>query len=265
MNAYLGGLIARNLASPAMAIRPRLRSLFETPLVSGFGDSVEGAGLEENTVERFAISPPASPRQAPSTRPAPMAPEPAEASAQSVIPVARVEPPPEANPSSDAPLRRDPQTRQTDHAREPKTDLSTVRSSMPESAHPVDRGHPVTEQLGAQPGARFKPSTSPAQRLVVERETHTSERRTKIVDRSTVAPPATRPPVATSLAATRVAVPLIESAPAATPSITVTIGRVDVRAVVAPRPPVQIPKPAPGLAAQSLESYLRERSGGASR
>jgi hypothetical protein len=194
-----------------------------------------------------------------------MASDPAAAPARSVAPVARIEPPPQTNPLSGAPIGRNSEPRQTDDPRESSTNFSTVRPATPDSLTRVERGHPTTEPPGAPNAVRFQPLTSSSERLVVERETHTSERRTEIVDHSTVAPPVTRPPVATPLAATRVAIPIIESAPAARPSITVTIGRVDVRAVVAPGPPVQAPKPTPMPAAQSLESYLRERSGGASR
>jgi hypothetical protein len=263
MNAYLGGLIARNLAPPAMAVRPRLRSLFEPPLVRGIGDSSEGSELEESAAERLAESPPASPHHVAFARTAPVAPQPAEGSAHPVAPVARIEPAPEVHPLSDAQSERQPGTRRTDAVPELNTDLGPIRPAMPEPPHWVERGYPINEQRGAHSGVPSEPSPSSPDRLVVERETHTRERRTEIIDRSTVAP-VTRPQAPPALTATRVAMPRIDVAQAASPSITVTIGRVDVRAVVAPGPSVQVPRPVPRPAAPSLESYLRERSGGTS-
>src|SRR5687768_11641142 len=169
MNAYLGGLIARNLAPTATAVRPRLRSLFETPPVPGIGDPFGGEGLAESTVERFAQSPTASPRGAIVALPAPMAPEPAASAAPSVAPVARIAPPPEANPLTDAAVERNRETRRTDDAREPSSERSAVSPPMPWSSQRVDRGHPIAEQPAAQHGGRVQPATPSPERLVVER------------------------------------------------------------------------------------------------
>ncbi len=265
MNAYLGGLIARNLAPPVTAVRPRLRALFETPFVPGHGDSGAGAGLAEITVERLVEPAPVSPRRAAIVRATPAVAGPAEAAAPIIAPVTRSAAPPQAPPAADDPVLANREPTGTDEAPDRSTNIGFVRPPTMAPSPAVERGGPTRELPAPQQVARVQPAPPSPERQIVERATHTSERRTSIVERSTVAPPVTRPPVATTLAASRVATPLIASAPPARPSITVTIGRVDVRAVVAPSPPPQVPRPAPKPEAQSLEAYLRERSGGPSR
>jgi hypothetical protein len=55
--------------------------------------------------------------------------------------------------------------------------------------------------------------------------------------------------------------PVIDRIAAAPPSIAVTIGRVDVRAVLEPQPAARPAAPAPKPPTQSLDDYLSERGG----
>ena len=261
MNGYLGGLIARHLEPLPVAIRPRLRSRFETPVISGLGAAPR---LEEIAVERIAEPPSVTPRQASGEMAGPPAPETAVTPARSPVPSNRPEPPPRVTAPVEVPAGQSVRRRPQDADPESGTDVDAARSAVTTPVTRIEPRAPDAERLEQRNSTPVRPRTTPPERIVVDRETHTHEHRLETVDRAVVTPPVARPPAAAARSMPQVATPMIEPA-AARPAITVTIGRVDVRAVVAPSSPPQMPKPVPRPAGPSLEDYLRDRSRGTSR
>jgi hypothetical protein len=262
MNGYLGGLIARHLEPLPLAIRPRLRSRFETPAILGLGAA---PGPEEIAVERIAEPPSISPRQASGEMAGPPVPETAITPVRPPVSSTRSAAPPRMTAPAETPGGRSAHRQPQDAAPETGTDVDATR---PASTAPVTRIDPRPsdaerhEQRNPTP---IQPRKAPPERIVVERETRTQEHRLETVERGIVTPPVPRPPVAAARSMPQVATPMIEPTAAVRPAITVTIGRVDVRAVVAPSSPPQMPQPASRPAAPSLEDYLRDRSRGTSR
>jgi hypothetical protein len=245
-----------------VAIRPRLRSRFETPAIPEIGVA---PGLGEIAVERIAEPPPVTPRQAAGEMAGLPAPEPAITPARSPDPSSRAAPTPQVIAPVEAPAGRSARRQPQETGSEPGTDIDAARSASIAPVTRIEPRPPGAERHEQRNPTPIQPRTTPPERIVVERETRTQEHRLETVDRAVITPSIPRPRSTAARAVPQVATPMIEPAPAARPAITVTIGRVDVRAVVAPSSPPQMPKPASRPAAPSLEDYLRERSRGASR
>ncbi len=247
MSDFLTNLLNRSLGASA-ALRPRLPGRFEAQ------------GSPANAVPGEPLAPPAN--AAPVSRaPATEAPnahtsEPHHTAAPEHVQKLLVPPDPtrprEAAASKAPPAPEGPRA----HAQ-----------PTPEIVARVER---MLEQPGAEPRPRDKAPAQLAQEGG-ERETVTAppdapgESRAVQPAREAVAP---APPIPTPIAPqVRVAQPpaeprLAEAAPAsAAPRISVTIGRIDVRAVAPPLPAARsrLARPAPAL---SLDDYLKRREGG---
>ncbi len=227
MSDFLTNLIARTYAVTP-AIQPRLPSLFETLLAatdqrSGFSPASPGFPAPEPPAAPDAVSP----IEAPSAIAAELPPQPAL--------------PPEASsatPPSEAHIPNDGTERRTPFRREP---ASTPLRAETEFGAPAKHG--VSAYEPATRGSfRDRPATDPAG------FEETAPRPLRPANRP--APPA----FAARPAGLRMA------AQESRPTIRVTIGRVEVRAVQSPAPAPKAAKPAqPRL---SLDEYLKPRAGG---
>jgi hypothetical protein len=267
MNGYLGGLISRHLAPTSTVIRPRLRSRFETSGPTGLDDPALDGELGEISLERIAQSPAASSRQ---DEPASSTPAPhgsAEMPAQAAPLLPQPGPPPQTSIPVSAPIMRQADERRTSVGRETAREPDVVRPLAPSPASPRESTRHVSDVQELRPANLLPGPPATRERVVMGQEARPSERRVESVERSVVAPPVVRhaAATATSFAAPRIAHPLVGPVPDTRPSVTVTIGRVDVRAVVAPQSSAQTPRPANRPAAPSLEDYLRDRTRGAPR
>jgi hypothetical protein len=246
MSDYLGNLIARTV-SPAVAVRPQLPSVFEPARATREAKS-EPEFEQENFVEQPAVTQPSeklapmplsipTPRQSVLREPEQTVPEIShprkirEASQESepVQPriFGRAAPTPRENKSSNSTRRR----------------LDVVKSPLRDVI--ASASHEVSAREETRPS-----QASVASKPVVVPKLREHE----LLKWSGVQPvvPSVRslPPIA----------PLPPAAATAPPTINVTIGRVEIRAVSPPTQQRAKPKPATVL---SLEDYLRQRAKGA--
>jgi len=163
-------------------------------------------------------------------------------------------------------------------AQEPAADRAphaTLAQPLPLdiTAGPLSRG---ADSAGTQPAERSRSVESPPKRKAVSRGrqaiavslgAQTRPPPSPAAVRSTASPPI--PPRETNRAIGYDAATdgqLDETPPAVpAPAIRVTIGRIDVRAVMAPAPPARRASQAPAKPSQSLEEYLRAGKGGSSK
>jgi hypothetical protein len=248
MSDYLGNLIARTVSPPA-AVRPRLPSLFEPAPVTRETNS--GPRFEEeNFVEQPLITRPSE-----NLAPMPLSiPTPRRSvfhePEQTVPEISRPRKILELSPEPEAPVqpRIFPRTAPTLHKDEP-SDSTRRRSDIIKS--PLDvvasASHEVNareETGGSQPAVALKPLVLPEP---PERE---------LPARSDVQAIVPTIPLLTPIA------PLPQSPATPVPTINVSIGRVEIRAVSTQGQQRPKPKPATVL---SLEDYLRQRAKGVSR
>jgi len=251
MSDYLGNLIARTV-SPAIAVRPQLPSLFEPAPATR--ETMSGPEFEQ---ENFVEQPPVT---QPSEKLAPMPlsiPTPRQSVLrQSEQTVPEISPTkktlrasqeshpavqPRIFPRAAPTLRRDEPSNSTRHR------LDVIKSPLRDLLASAPASHEVSarEETGpSQPGVASKP--------VVVREPRDHELPTRSEVQAIV--PTIRPlsPIAS----------LPPAAATAPPTINVTIGRVEIRAVQPPAQQRAKPKPATVL---SLDDYLRQRAKGAAQ
>jgi hypothetical protein len=279
MSDYLDNLVARSLGlAEAEVVRPRLQSLFEPRALTGRFAAVElSSDQDEAPDEPFSrVEPVRSP-------PAIHAPE--------IEAVEAVEPPP---PLSRHEPPSSPQLQPPDGAT-----VKAMDQPQPPTPTPVDI---ITGEAGPREDRRAESDQTVAREQtsfhVVSRKTVTVDRRSTLAQQAMPLTPAipaheqVMPQIESTaqalLANTLLIAPMIAprptdvperetphsdfAAPALTepdtsreqsPTIKITIGRVEVRAVM---PPAPAPRPSPerrGLAL-SLDEYLKRRSGGKS-
>jgi hypothetical protein len=249
MSDYLGNLIARTV-SPATAVRPQLPSLFEPAPATR--ETMSGPELEQQS---FVEQPPVT---QPSEKLAPMPlsiPTPGQSvfrEPEQTVPETspakkNLEPSKESEPAVQPRIFR----RATPTLREDKPSNSTRRRS--------DVIKSLVRDLIASASHEVRPreETPPSQASVGSKAVVVPElREHKLLKRLEVQAivPTIRslPPIA----------PLPPAAATARPTINVTIGRVEIRAVPPPTQQRAKPKPASVL---SLEDYLRQRAKGAAQ
>lgn len=292
MKDFLSQLIARSTA-PALAVRPRLPSRFEASAQpAGIpalpGDSTPAAPLETTVgptrtlrtsppsdISAQVPSAPAEPDEAstsPSAQTTPPPPQnhaPARATASATVspaapaahssklatPVSPALAP--ANTPATATVRQSPTAKPLPAKAllQPSFD-SGIQSPEPPAPGSVSEAASSTiatsaaspEPVSPKPTASSKPSP-PASGLRPESEIAN-------LSSQTFAPPA-RPALAVRPAS--VPAPSAAAAPAQ-PVVEITIGRVELRAIVTPASPRAVPPTAPKL---GLDEYLRQRTGGA--
>jgi hypothetical protein len=251
MSDYLGNLIARTV-SPAVAVRSQLPSLFEpapatretvswpefeqesfVEPVAGPADKREPMPLSISMPRSSALHELAQPTRPPSSRIF----SPKEDGKRSLEPKVAVESRifPRATPTLHKDEPSDSTRRRSDITKSPLLDV--VASASREVSAREETGR-------SQPAVALKPVVVPEPR---ERELPARSDVQAIV-------PTIRPLPSVA--------PLSPAAATAPPTINVTIGRVEIRAVPPPAQQRTKPKPATVL---SLEDYLRQRSKGVSR
>ena len=250
MSDFLGNLVARSLA-PAAQISPRLPSAFEPPQSSGFqagvapwleGDGGDGAQDRVGSMPAALASVPRS-----EGRPQSAAPEPG-----SRLPADHATGPP--------PYRG----RQIPPGAHPRAE-TVASDAPPEPSSLPGPGQPLPESRAGEPGAAPGPARPmPVEPATPGRETLPLE----MPPLDAQAPPThQRAPIVarprTRLAQPAGPVPAEGEQPASRPespsTIRVTIGRVEVRAVMPPLQEAPPPRHPPRL---SLDDYLKQRSGG---
>jgi hypothetical protein len=247
MSNYLGNLIARTV-SPSVAVRPQLPSLFEPAPATREAKS-KPEFKQESFVEQLPVT-------RPSEKLAPMPlsiPTPRRSvfhePEQTVPEISRLRKILELSPEPEAPVQPRIFSRTAPTPREHKPSNSTrrrsdvikppVRDVIASASHEVS----AREETGrSQPSVALKPVVAPEPR---ERELPARSDLQAIVP--TIRP---LPPFA----------PLPLAATTAPPTINVSIGRVEIRAVPPPAQQRAKPKPATVL---SLDDYLRQRAKGA--
>lgn len=249
MSDYLGNLIVRTV-SPAVAVRPQLPSLFEqVPVARGTRSRPEFE--QENFVEQQPVTQP-SEKLAPMPLSIPTPHQSVFREPEQTVPeICRARRILETSQEPQALVQPRILRRVAPTLREDKPSNSTRRRShvikSPVRDVSASASHEVSareETLPSQPFIASKPIT------VLE------PRERKLPKRPGVQPVV---PVVRSLPPIP---PLPPAAAIATPSINVTIGRVEIRAVPPPAQQRAKPKPANVL---SLEDYLRQRASGVSR
>jgi len=286
MSNFLTNLAVRSMASATAAVRPRLRSRFEA------GADIVPAESSTPSVAVLADRQPGDPPDAPPNRPDRSGPAPA------VNPMHRADQPiPASQAHASAPVEHndDDSFRPPDSSADrpdfsaDRPDLSADRPGssadrpVSSGANPdPDRTAPKARRIGSRrPGEPAHagqrsiggpeptlPGPDPA-----TRSSMAPARPRPIDHRESGAPDPGPPRVGTGSAPQRAAgrvtpvaahrpPPLATAPTAATPAVVVTIGRVEVRAVV-DRPSAPTARPAPVKPpVQSLEDYLGERSRG---
>ena len=292
MKDFLSQLVARSTA-PALAVRPRLPSRFEAASeaagITAFpSDSTPSAPLETKAspARTSRTSPLNSDRQqAPPT--------PAEPEASIASPSPQITPPPLQNhsPSRSAVSATDTPAAPAAHSSKLETPASPPSSPASKSVTASVLPNPATEPQPAKPF--FQPSfdsgiqppgptgpnsiseeafpaaavsaakpqpVSPTPLASAIAPTPTSGLRSQS-QISYLKSPIPRPAAAPAVVArpTPAPAPTAAAAPAP-PVVQITIGRVELRAIVTPASPRAVPPPAPKL---GLDEYLRQRTGGA--
>jgi hypothetical protein len=277
MSDYLGHLIARSV-SPAIAVGPQLPSLFEP--APGTREGKSGLGFEQ---ESFVGQPPVTQRSeklAPTTLST-------SAPGQSAL-----REPEQTVPKSSRPRRILEGSQESEPVRPPAPILpeSTPQErsrifSGKEDARPTpERGAPVQPRILSRAastprrdkpldsmGRRSEGIKSPRRDVIASHEANAQEEirpsqrsasKPVVVPESREHKIVKRSGVDAIVPAVRSLPPIAPLSPAATirPTINVTIGRVEVRAVPQPAQQRAKPKPASVL---SLEDYLRQRAKGA--
>jgi hypothetical protein len=247
MSDYLGNLIARTV-SPAVAVRPQLPSLFEPAPVTRETNS--GPEFEQ---ENFVEQPPLT---QPSEELAPMPlsiPTPRRSvfhePEQTVPEISRPRKILELSPEPEAPVQPRIFSRTAPTPREHKPSNSTRRRSNITKSPLLDAVASASHAVNARQETRRSPPAVALKPVVVpeprERELPARSDVQAIVPAIRSLPSIAAVPPATATAA---------------PTVNVTIGRVEIRAVPPPAQQRAKPKPASVL---SLEDYLRQRAKGA--
>ncbi len=291
MSDYLGNLITRTLSHEAF-VRPRLPSLFETSPP----DYLAGLEFEQEGSSKSASASPAAPKSHSTTS------EPEqEVFAESRLAAARLDTPrkiqPAILPPTESVLNQSAPPTPATHSFEPET-MNVVKSPAEENRYPGNVREPSPDDLVQKsPDTRAKSHSvpirveakteviaaesrkysSPAEQI----ESDAPDRRAN-GDAISIAPRWTenaqrdisgpqKPVVRTEkVRAVKAIVPAIRNVPQvpltpaqAAPAISVTIGRVEIRATTTPPPPQRAqPKSSKIL---SLESYLQQRAKGDQR
>jgi hypothetical protein len=258
MSDYLGNLIARTV-SPAVAVRPQLPSLFEPAPVTR--ETVSWPEFEqESFVEQPPVTGPSeklapvplsipTPRQSVLRGPQETVPE---ISPAKKILEARQESepvPPASSISESVQPRIFPRAAPTLHKDGPSDSTGRrsdiIKSPLLDAVASASNAVNAREETGrSQPAVALKPFVMPEP---PERELPARSDVQAVVPTIRPLPPIAPLPAATAIPA---------------PTINVTIGRVEVRAVPPPAQQRAKPKPASVL---SLEDYLRHRAKGVSR
>jgi len=298
MSTFLATLAARSLAGAPAAVRPRLRSRFEPaplaavlprlaapPLPGGPAERRWPGGRDNPAVAGLATGALDVPAGWGSGGPVPLAGPSVRRGIARPPGSAEAEPAgmtaPRA-PDAAAPASPGPPTPAPRHAWEgrPATAVvfpTTAATSTPPSpggppgpvprpgpAEPPGRDRPAEAAAADAGGDWVAPVRAPGSLVPLDtarqpplgRETRNP---TTVVQRAMAQPPSRRG--APVVPARQAEPPVIDRIAAAPPSIAVTIGRVDVRAVLEPEPAARPPAPAPKPLTQSLDDYLSERSG----
>jgi hypothetical protein len=236
MSDFLGNLVARNLNRAAVLL-PRLPSLYEPTLEAG-GD----AGIAVD--EQVWIDPPSQQRPSPAGGPPRVEPPP-HAAAPRIAPAPLSSSP---SPSPDRPLDRAAPVPFTE-PRHPEA-VSTPRDGVP-PPRPMRADVPAP----APPAPPAGEPAPPRPLRQVEDGAPVPARRGDPVRTE----PETRPMSPPRLVPTEREPPRPEPDAEPAPTIQVSIGRIEVRAVLAPAP--RSPRVAPAAPRLSLEEYLRARNG----
>lgn len=283
MNDYIGNLIARTV-SPAAAVRPQLPSLFE-PAPAAREAKSEPEFEHENFVEQPPVTRP-SEKLAPTRLSIPTPRRSVLREPEQTVPdISRARKILETSQESE-PARPATSIRHQSTSREPSR-IFFPRGDGRSSPEPEAPVQPRIFRRAAPTPSEDKPSNSTQRRSdaiksplrdVIASASHEVGAREEIrPSQSSVAPkPVVVPelrkhellkwsgvqPVVPTIRPLPPIAPLPPAAATAPPTINVTIGRVEIRAV--PPPAQQRPKPKPPTVL-SLDDYLRQRASGASR
>ena len=292
MKDFLSQLVARSTA-PALAVRPRLPSRFEAA-----SETAGITAFPSESTPSAPSEPTASPARTSRTSPhngnrQPAPPTPAEPEASIASPSPQTAPPPLQNHAlsrSSASATIQPASAEVHSS---KQEAPSSPSPSPAHKTPIANARPNSATTPPPKTPLFQPSLdsdiqppkSPRPDSVSEGASQTAA--VSVAKPQPVSPTplasATPPAAASSLRsqsqisnlksqiprpiarpaiATRPTPSMPQTAPAtpAPPVVQITIGRVELRAIVTPASPRALPPPAPKL---GLDEYLRQRTGGA--
>jgi len=242
MTDFLSRLAKRQL-DPVSPIRPRVLSMYATPV------SAMSADGEPQTAPPERISAAISPETIAAPAMVPHAHR--EAATESTADMEASLYPPAIDP-----LRRDKDLT-TDSPFRPlvKTPLAIAASDLtvtePHASSPQSDG----SRAAVSPRPVVRAMETPLDRAAVPMESPTPRQETR--ESSRIEPPSAPPSLLARLSS-RVAA--VQESDAAEPEVHVTIGRIEVTAVHAPSSPKRAP--APGKKPMSLDEYLAKRNGG---
>ncbi|HEX9867320.1 MAG TPA: hypothetical protein VGC99_01785 [Candidatus Tectomicrobia bacterium] len=237
MNDYLSDLAARSLSLTG-AVRPRLASWFELPVAAN--GLAPGPLLES---ERFDMRPKAHEAEL-DDRPPPRpfappligrAPEPRWHTTEHRLPLDAPHQPPHVPIARTRSLETST-AQMASQSRRPVAEQPTLAPARPADGTDVVPFRNVTDRPREAP---LEPAISLSEPSGILKS---------------------RPLVVETMIARPREVPHVE--PKATPAIHVTIGRIEVRAVMRPAPPAPRPRPTQPVPLLSLEDYLKQRNEG---
>jgi hypothetical protein len=284
MSDFLSHLVDRALALPPL-VRPRLQSIYEPALSSVGSNPLEEhfeVPAESSRVTQSAPEPALQPRAGKAGSR-----ESGEGMDHELAPIRKTNPtPPTAAEQPVHSERVPPSPSPLPDEREPTLKIKKAEPQTPEHsiAHRPERqpDPPGDEQAGRSATPRERKKEIPADRSPeTGLETPPPGRQRKSTGPQTFPPestpfqnkPAKQPTVVTVQPAHRfredrlqptlapAAAPREAAPPAAVPSVHVTIGRVEIRAVMPPAPEPR-PAPAPSGSRLSLDEYLKRVNGG---
>jgi hypothetical protein len=240
MSDYLGNLIARTVSAGA-AVRPRLPSLFEPVPAAG-----EAKSAPEFEQENFVERPPERPPVIPFSETFAPIPLPIPTSRQSVLRE------PEQTVTEISPAKKILKAgKESEPVAQPALIHEAVQPGIFSGAAPIVTGDDPLNPIRSKSDA----TKSPLRGAIMS----VSHEATARQGPGPSQPPVALGPVIATIRSSPPIAPLPLVPTKAPPTINVTIGRVEVRAVM---PHVTVPKPASRSAPKlSLEEYLKQRNG----
>jgi len=262
---FLRRLAERSLGAGPEPVQPRLPLVFEGPVEDVPLELERHEEVEARPAERREPPRPVSP--APEVEAAPPEPPRAEPAAPSPPPPAPVvrpaaEAPPAEPPPIVPPARVEPSTPPAPPPRAPVVPpAAEAPPAPPTPPAPPPSAAPAEPATAATPRAPAPPPAPPTPAPVVARVVGDEPR----ASREEVRPPrrdgaAVEPVIGAQVQLGAPPAPIAVPRAPGPPSVEVSIGRVEVRAVFAP--PEAEPAPPPAAPTVSLDDYLRARDGG---
>ena len=243
-----------------MGVQPRMRSMFESPRPVVPWSGIEEAGMIEldqipaqprlDSVARSPVS------FTPPTLPTAPAPDPVRATVHAApVPQPMPVTPPGRATEVPVPALQNPPG-EIVPVRQTSSEVPVNRESSPDSPRlPVAS----VQQESPRPGSTDPRPVVTREQVVIRQETSVDTPVVGVPERVPKAPVAERSPAqSVQPAIANLGIETVRIPESLSPAITVRIGRVDVRAIVAPAPAQvarQVSRPAP----PSLEDYLRDR------